>query len=308
MLRPQDLGFTPVSDDPPAWCWRDEAQGSALLLRALRSYDDLLVIERLQREIFGVDDRNLSPASQLVVVPETGGEVIGAWQCDGSDPNADDPDAILGWTVAWGGYVNGRPLVVSDQMGVVPAARRRGLALQLKRLQAGMFWERGYRQIVWTVDPLRATNAALNIVRLGATSHRYEINRYGEAFGEGLYGRLPSDRLHMDWDLARPEVQARLRGQRVEMAWRDDIAAWPPGNDVRRVANRVAVPIPADIDTLMHDDPESGLRWRLWLREVLPAAFADGWVITGFVPAPVPLRVPEGLLAPQGMAAYILTR
>ena len=71
--------------------------------------------------------------------------------------------------VGWGGFV-GRPRVVSDFLAIRPEARSLGLATELKRLQAAIALSRGFEEIVWTVDPLRAANARLNFGKLGATA------------------------------------------------------------------------------------------------------------------------------------------
>ena len=74
----------------------------------------------------------------------------------------EDPDRAVGILVGWGGFV-GRPRVVSDFLAVLPEARNLGLATELKRLQAAIALSRGFEEIVWTVDPLRAANARLEL-------------------------------------------------------------------------------------------------------------------------------------------------
>ena len=129
--------------------------------------------------MFGVSERDLIPANELIVVPETGGAVIAAFL-------PDDPDRAVGVLLGWGGFV-GRPRVVSDFLAIRPEARSLGLATELKRLQAAIALSRGFAEIVWTVDPLRAANARLNFGKLGATANQYEIDRYGvDVRGESL--------------------------------------------------------------------------------------------------------------------------
>ena len=166
---------------------------------------ELVHAERLQEEVFGVSERDLIPANELIVVPETGGAVIAAFL-------PDDPDRAAGVLLGWGGFV-GRPRIVSDFLAIRPEARSLGLATELKRLQAAIALSRGFEEIVWTVDPLRAANARLNFGKLGATAHQYEIDRYGSTFAASLYGGLPTDRLHVTWDIASPRVISRLLGQ-----------------------------------------------------------------------------------------------
>jgi predicted GNAT superfamily acetyltransferase len=241
----------------------------------LRTLADLVHAERLQQEVFGVSERDLVPANELVVVPETGGAVIAAFQ-------PVEPDRAVGVLVGWGGFVC-RPRVVSDFLAIRAEARSLGLATTLKRLQAAIALSRGFEEIVWTVDPLRAANARLNFGKLGATADQYEIDRYGSTFAASLYGGLPTDRLHVTWEIASSRVIARLLGQ-------DDAQSPPSQHDPAPFApgmreDAALVAIPADIDALLVARPEEALAWRLRLRETLCQAFAAGFAITGFRPA-----------------------
>jgi predicted GNAT superfamily acetyltransferase len=184
--------------------------------------------------------------------------------------------------LGWGGFV-GRPRVVSDFLAIRPDARNLGLATELKRLQAAIALSHGFEEIVWTVDPLRAANARLNFGKLGATAHQYEIDRYGSTFAASLYGGLPSDRLHVTWDIVSPRVISRLLGQ-------DGVQDPSTTADARPVAPGInddvaLATIPADIDALLAARPDEALAWRLRLREFLCQAFAAGFTITGFRPA-----------------------
>jgi predicted GNAT superfamily acetyltransferase len=114
---------------------------------------------------------------------------------------------------------------------------------------------------------------------LGAISTSFEIDRYGSDFAPGLYGGMPSDRLHIIWDITSPAAMERLLGL-------DDQAPIPallvaphaPGT-----AQEIArIDIPADIDSLISASPEEALEWRLRVRDALVAAFSEGFAITGF--------------------------
>lgn len=274
-----DLGFARLP--PPGVGWRKALGGLPVEFRPLRRVPELLPVEALQRDVMGVGERDLIPASELVVVAETGGEVLGAFVAgEGADP------AAVGWELAgvvvgWGGWVEGRPRLVSDLLAVRAERRNLGLGAELKRLQAAVALAAGFGEIVWTVDPLRAANARLNFEKLGATADHYEVNRYGDAFGAGLAGDLPSDRLHLRWAIASGRVRAHLLG-RARPTRPEDVAGLAPF-DRARPAPRALVPLPADVDRLLADDPAAVLAWRLRLRETLGAAFASGYAITGFV-------------------------
>jgi predicted GNAT superfamily acetyltransferase len=254
--------------------WVRSTRGREIHFRLLHSLADLVHAERLQEEVFGVSERDLIPANELIVVPETGGAVIAAFPSDA-------PNRAAGVVLGWGGFV-GRPRVVSDFLAIRLEARSLGLATELKRLQAAIALSRGFEEIVWTVDPLRAANARLNFGKLGATAHQYEIDRYGSTFAASLYGGLPSDRLHVTWDIVSPRVISRLLGQ-------DDVQDPSPADAspfLPAINEDVAlVTIPTNIDALLAAGPDEALAWRLRLRDSLCQAFAAGFAITGFRPA-----------------------
>ncbi|MGH2614961.1 MAG: GNAT family N-acetyltransferase [Thermomicrobiales bacterium] len=270
-LNPTAFGF--VGSELAGWT--RTIRGRDVSFRLLLSLDDLIHAERLQKDVFGVSERDLVPANELIVVSETGGAVIATFL-------PDQPDRAAGILVGWGGFV-GRPRVVSDFLAVRPEARNLGLAAELKRLQAAIALQRGFEEIVWTVDPLRAANARLNFGKLGATAGTYEIDRYGPGFAVGLYGGMPSDRLHVTWEISSPRVLQQLLGDADEPTAPGDQAIAQFESGMRR--NAALVAIPTDIDGLLAAHPADALAWRLLLREILVQAFAEGFAITGFRPS-----------------------
>lgn len=267
-LIPAALGFS----DDGGQAWVRELRGQLVRFRILTTLDELAQAEHLQEEVFGVTERDLIPANELIVVAETGGAVIGAYL-------PQETDIAAGVLVGWGGFV-GRPRIVSDFLAVRATARNLGLAEQMKRLQATIALQRGFQEIVWTVDPLRAANARLNFGKLGATANHYENDRYGATFAATLYGSMPTDRLHVTWDIASPRTQERLLGAAAPA-----VPSGPPTYEPHLLDSAATIEIPADIDTLLAHDPASARDWRMRLRAALPQAFADGYAVTGFLPA-----------------------
>jgi predicted GNAT superfamily acetyltransferase len=263
-IAPETLGF----EDCPGG-WRKTVGGRPLRFARLRSRLDLTETERLQQTVFGVSDRDLISSSILVTAHETGGEVLGAF----------DGERLVGFVSGWGGYVDGRARIVSDLMAV-EAGYRGGVGVTLKGLQAVVALQAGFEEIVWTVDPLRAANARLNFERLGAFARKYLRNVYGDDYGEGLYGGLPSDRLFITWPLRSARVRSRLLGA-YEPLVPVALAALPEYAPVTS-ESQVRVAIPGDIDGLLASDPAQAHEWRHRLRKILEAAFASRYAITGF--------------------------
>ena len=255
-VTPETLGFESGSE---GW-WKTVGERRLRFTR-LRTRTDLEKTERLQRSVFGVSDRDLASSSI--------GEVLGAF----------DGERLVGFVSGWGGYVDGRARLVSDLMAV-EAGYRGGIGVALKGLQAVVAIQAGFEEIVWTFDPLRAANAPLNFERLGVYARKYVRNMYGEHFGEGLYGGLPSDRLFVIWPLRSARVRSRLLGTYQPLA-PGALSALPeyvPGTS----ESRALLAIPGDFDGLLASDPARAREWRFRLREGLEAAFASGYAVTGF--------------------------
>jgi predicted GNAT superfamily acetyltransferase len=282
-MTPEMLGFAETG--PRAWS--KSVRGREVTFRSLTEFADFAPVEALQRDVMGATDLDVFGSTGLIVVPETGGHVLGAY-VDGD---------LAGAVYGFGGYHGGTPRIVSDWMGVAPQYRSAGLGAELKKLQAAVALAAGFQEIVWTVDPLRAANARLNIERLGAWSDHYEENRYGDSYAAGLYGGLPTDRLHMTWSITDPALVPRLTGQ-VPPRSAEDVAKLdhfrPPDG-----ADQALIYVPTDIDKIMTTDRDAALRWRLALREAMQTAFEDAYVVRGFIPG----------VADQGaLSAYLIER
>jgi predicted GNAT superfamily acetyltransferase len=280
---PADLGF--IGNETSGWT--KVLRGRKVRFRILRTLDELTDAELLQTDVFQVSERDLLSNISLLSAAETGGAVLAAYL-------AEEPLRPVGVLIGWGGF-HGRPRVVSDFLAVRPEARNLGLGAELKRLQAVLAIQRGFEEIVWTVDPLRAANARLNFTKLGAISRHYEIDRYGSAFAAGLYGGLPTDRIHLIWEITTQRIIARLRDELPpgEVASFANGRQYTPG-----IEGSVAlVDIPPDIDALMATSASDAWAWRMRVRSSLTDAFADGFTITGFEPS-----------AAAGNPAYVLTR
>ncbi len=296
-ITPSELGFA-VHDEPlgphgEAMGWSKRSGDRWVTFRLLRHLPELLPIDGLQREVFGVTDYDLLAAGELVSVAETGGEVIGAFiGAQGGD------EELVGFSIGWGGYHQRRPRIVSEYLAVRADLRSLGLGADLKRLQAAIALERGFVEVIWTVDPLRAANARLNFEKLGAFAGRYEENRYGEGFAAGLYGGLPTDRLHVTWPLTSRRVHERLLGQYTPLTPKD-VSRLRHFDPFAASQKRALVYLPSNIDLLVARDPNAALRWRLTLRETLQHAFAAGYAITGFVP---------DVDGEQGYGAYVVEK
>lgn len=221
------------------------------VIRDLASMDDFLAAEELQRTVWGADDLP-DPADLMMVIQHEGGLVAGAF--NGSD--------LVGYVF---GFPTRDPaLQHSHRLAVHPGMRGGGLALQLKWYQRQWCLARGISLVRWTFDPLRRTNAHLNIGRLGAIVRTYHRDYYGEM--KGINAGLPSDRLLAEWFVGDAHVAALASGA---------AASLPEGATER-------VSIPANIDALLASNPDLAMAERLRVRAEMTALLSAGYVASGF--------------------------
>lgn len=222
-----------------------------VIFRDLEGMAEFRAAEDLQRAVWGEGDLP-DPADLMMVIQAEGGLVGGAFA----------GGRLLAYIF---GFPTRDPQVQhSHRLAVLPEARGQHLGLRLKSYQRNWCLARDIGHVRWTFDPLRATNASLNIHRLGATSDTYLLDYYGEM--AGINSGLSSDRLMVDWELAAPVAAALAAGQ-----------ARPPETTVPS-----AVTLPEDLEALTRDAPDRARALRLALREELQAAFAEGRRIVDF--------------------------
>ncbi|MFN4142130.1 GNAT family N-acetyltransferase [Aestuariivirga sp.] len=225
---------------------------SGIIIRDLAGMEEFFAAEALQRTVWGEGDKE-DPADLMMVIQHEGGLVAGAFA--GGD--------LMGYVF---GFPTREPHAQhSHRLAVHPRARGEGLALRLKRYQREWCMARGITLVRWTFDPLRHTNAHLNIARLGAEVFTYFKDYYGEM--KGINAGLPSDRLLAEW---------RLGSERATALARDGALPMPAARNVRRVA------IPPDLDRLLKEDYSAALAHRQRVRDELMRAFAEGHAITGY--------------------------
>lgn len=221
-------------------------------IRDLRGMAEFRLAEDLQRDVWGQDDA-ADPADLMMVIQAEGGLVAGAFE----------GGRLLGYAF---GFPTGDPQVQhSHRLAVRAEARGLKLGARLKWYQHDWCAARGIALIRWTYDPVRLTNASLNIATLGATVSTYLPDYYGEM--AGINAGTDSDRLMADWTVGAARVAA-VRAGRPALTAAETAAA-------RRIA------IPRDFEALLRDDPATAAAERAGMRRALIGAFAEGLMIAG---------------------------
>ena len=243
-------------------------------IRELRDISEMVAAEVIQKQVWG-QEIIPHPKEILIPVQAEGGLLAGAFTAGGE---------LVGLLF---GFPTRDPSVQHSQiLATREDWRGLGIGARLKWFQRAWCLERGIHLVRWTVDPLRAPNASLNIRCLGATSATYLPDYYGPM--QGIDAGTPTDRLLVEWRLASPRVLARSQGAPADPGFPEAQAAnraegsrpTDPCYDLD--GPRILVRMPEDFIQLAGSDPELALAWRLQTRGLLQAYFAAGYRITEF--------------------------
>lgn len=291
------------------------ARGVAL--RELHAMAELRHLEHLQREVWGVDDLEIVPATVMSAAVHAGGLVSVAVH----------DDEIVGFTFAFVATPHGRGMtgtgLHSHMAAVIPSHQSRGIGRALKYHQAEWARKNGLEWISWTFDPLLRRNARFNFVVLGAKAYDYLVDVYGPMPGR-LGGGIASDRLLAVWKTVDALAGADLAAEREPAAGPGDggvemgSQGWAPladqltgerGSDAWLLQPSEAGTPPtgvsrdlpaADLLFVATPEPEPAVfenvvvaeAWRRAHRETLKRALDEGYVAADFERGAYVLRRP----------------
>jgi len=198
---------------------------------------------------------------------------------------------VVGAAIGFRGDDGQAPLLHSHITGVLPGWQGHGVGYQLKQHQRAWAIAHGLDRVTWTFDPLVARNCYFNVVKLGAALTHYYVDFYGP-MDDGINTGDETDRCLVTWRTASAraaeaaagvftatDLHAARAGGAVDVLRRD--AAGGPQVQLDGAADVRLVQVPTDVIELRRRDPELAREWRLALREVLVAAFADGLEVVG---------------------------
>jgi predicted GNAT superfamily acetyltransferase len=238
-------------------------------IRECVTIDELDQCVKLQREVFGLPDLEISPRRHLIVSRHAGGWTLGAF--------LDDTNRLVGFVHHLVALRREDEIIgYSHMMAVKKEYQNQGLGARLKWAQRTRALAEGRRFIRWTWDPMQARNAHFNLNRLGVVVREYGQNFYGtdyvtdpEQQSLGAQG-LTSDRLIANWELDAPRV-IELSGGAAAVSPADPIAT---------------IEIPADWTNLLKQDADTAKREQSRVRSEFSQAFAKGLICAGFKSSP----------------------
>lgn len=275
-----------------------EATTAPHTIRPFTTTSEFKECVRLQEDTWGAGFSERVPSAILRVSQMLGGVSAGAYDADG---------ALVGFVFGMTGLRDGEVTHWSDMLAVRPEARDAGLGRRLKEYQRSVVMELGVGTMRWTFDPLQARNAHLNLTHLGIVVREYVEDMYGQS-DSPLHRGIGTDRLVALWILASERVRARLTGKSaildpdIVMAAPAALDAVMSGRHPRPtrpnldlVGDELRLVIPADIRSLMADDLELAVEWRMATRAAFSFYLSAGYEVTEFARG-------------KRTSAYLLTR
>ena len=274
---------------------------SAITIRDLKAIPDIELMLRLEKEVWGLDDADVTPLTLAVALKAAGSILLGAFE--GRE--------LVGFALAFPSFEHGRVGLHSHMLAVRPSHREYGLGYRLKLAQREHALAMGITDMTWTFDPLRSLNAHLNFSKLGVISDSYRVDFYGQQTSSHLHTN-GTDRLWVTWRMADSRVQQRLNGKggssevldalkHLEPLVRFNGDGKPSEGDLAASLSRqrIAIEIPRDIDRIEHTDKELAHLWRQATRRAFTEGLRAGFVVKEFC---------RSLRGQQGPGVYLLER
>jgi chorismate synthase len=263
-----------------------ETSRGRLEIRELRSTVEMAAAERIQVRVWG-PDTTPHPKEILIPMQHVGGLVAGTFTEGGE---------MVG--MIFGFPTRDPHLMHSHLLATLEEWRGCGIGAAMKWFQRAWCLERDILRVHWTVDPLRAANAELNIRRLGGAASTYYEDYYGSM--SGIDAGAPSDRLLVEWELHALRVAKREQETPEDVGFPDAqlangvVAGNPVNPQMELTCPQILINIPENFIGLARSNPALAQSWRLQTRELFEAYFSKGYTVTGFT------RV--------GGPAYLLTK
>ena len=241
-------------------------------IRKIESLAEMSEVERLQREIWGVDDLEVIPVLALKPQTAVGGILIGAF----------DEGRMVGFVFGFPGILDGETIIHSDMLGISEGYRSHNLGYLLKLAQREAAIAQGVKRITWTYDPLQSRNAHFNFSQLGVIADRYYVDYYGVT--TSFLHRFGTDRLWVTWLLNSERVRTRIE-EFTKSAAAANLEDLPhlvrvgenvePVSDEFRNDSEVVIEIPTAINANQE-------HWREATRKAFTSAIDAGLVVEGF--------------------------
>ncbi len=278
-----------------------------IIIRDLKSIDDLGQVKAVEKEVWGMADDDALPLTLAIACKAAGNIFVGAFD------TTKDKDKLVGFAFGFLGREHGQTTIHSHMLAVLDAYRHLDLGSRLKQAQRERAMAIGVREMTWTFDPLQSRNAHFNFSKLGVVSDTYKTDFYGPETSSILH-RNGTDRLWVRWMLNSRRVRDRLAGKSTSARTetldalrllaplvRFDPSGKPGRADLPEslARQRVSIEIPGDILEVERTDMGLAREWRDATRWAFREALKAGFIVAEFC---------RSVRGQQGPGAYLLQR
>jgi len=256
----------------------------SVIIRDLESIDDLAQAEVVEKEVWELADRDVTPLTLMIATKEAGSIWVGAF----------DGAKLAGFAFGFLGMEHGVLILHSHMLAVRAPYRDLDLGRKLKLAQRERALAMHVQEMTWTFDPLQSRNAHLNFSKLGVVSDIYRINFYGSETSSVLH-QNGTDRLWVRWLLSSRRVRDRMLGKDNRAEVLDAFSRLQPlvqfNGDGRPLRNdlgaalgrqRIAIQIPSDIGAVEQKDSGLAREWREATRWAFTEALQAGFFVAEF--------------------------
>ncbi|MEW6207174.1 MAG: GNAT family N-acetyltransferase [Acidobacteriota bacterium] len=273
-----------------------QASEKEIIIRDIEDVGEMRLIERLEKDVWGVADLDVVPVTQLVAARHAGGILVGAF----------DQRDMVGFAYGFPGYEGGHVTIHSHMLAVKSAYRNHNLGYRLKLAQRERALSAGVTRMTWTFDPLQSLNAHFNFAKLGVLSDSYRVDFYGES--TSFLHRTGTDRLWVTWLLASERVRRRLAHHDQVIDIESAAALVRVGEDdspqsddsIEALArSRALIEIPANIAAIEESDTDRAALWRKASCRAFTRAMDAGFLVEEFI---------RGNRDGKPFGAYLLSR
>jgi len=230
-------------------------------IREVSTIEGLAECVRLQKEVFGLPDLEISPVRHLIVTQSAGGFTLGAFV----------ENELIGFVLSVPMFAAGEERAFYSHMTAVSQNFQScGVGAKLKWAQREKALETGIKFIKWTFQPVQARNAFFNLEKLGVVIREYQPNFYGTEYStlheqEKKFG-LDSDRLFAEWRLESEKVAALSKGEKFTET----------GEVFRRIETT------KDWNALIKTNPREAVAEQTRIKKEFQTAFSEGLICKGF--------------------------
>jgi predicted GNAT superfamily acetyltransferase len=243
----------------------DEEQ---ILIKRIHTFDELKEVATIRRELWPNDGE--VALDHMKFISDHGGIILGAYQ----------DNQIVGYVYSFPGYQPNKVYLILQNIGVLSAYQHQKIGESLMQYLIKEAKNLGYREIIWTYEPLESVNAYVYLHKIGAVSSEYLKNCY-----EDDENGLSIDRFLTRLDLTDSKQESlSISPALIKKSYMIHYAmeSSDPAHLELNFANLerypyVLIPVPSNLQSIRSRKELHG--WRTFTRSLFFQLFKHGWEV-----------------------------